>query len=1423
VSASAANLSINGYTGTITQSAQLTLTGTINMSSGKLLQGAPLLISGTFNLSGGTFVGSSGILTIDVNGSLNLTGGSFTSTDGRLEIAGNFNESGGTFNPNQGEIMLNSTTGTGSPGFGGTTFYDLIINDGLAAYWKLDEASGTSAADSSGYYQTGTLQGSPTWATSSLPSLSFADPSGVTLNGTSQYIDDATPATTTNVAFTACAWAKFSALSGADTLVSETGTNSSAFILRRDSGGKFAFLMTGSDVASPTTYQTLGTTTAVTGTWYHVCGVYNGTTGTLYVNGSAEGTPVTVSNKWLAAGHTYIGADKWAGATADFAPVTIDEVRIYKRVLSAADISRLAAGNQPTGSISTQSPTGGLIVTHDLVIASGTLDTGTDPISVGGSWWNYGGVFTGTGAVSFTGTGTGNFIRASGQPFNPINVTGTGTWTLADALAGSSMTISAGTLAAGANSISVSGNWSNSGTFTGTGTVTLTGTSSAGTLKSGGSSFGALAVSGVSGTYTLQDALAVSGNLSVASGSLTSGSFPVQVGGNVIVNDDVSNGGDPTLVGYWPLDETASPAADSSANGNDLTWTGSPTSATSVPPAITFTDTHSLSMSGTTQYLATSSTLASFAALRPTTVTLSAWYKAKSVDTNGGELISGSNTYGLRITTAGVQVMKRITDNTSTADWIEYRVPEANVLDGNWHQVVGIITTGASGQMSVYFDGVIASGNYWVNGSGGASQLSPSTSPTDSAAALAAIDWDANTETFGLVIGTNPSTTGYHFGGGGSCASQACAIDDVRVYSRALTSAQVAALVHGNQPGGGGGVLSLSGSTTVSGSVSVQSTGTLTLGSGATLALGTATAAGALTLDGTLNSTAGTIKAVSASFPYAFTVGSTASAAPALNVNGLTVKNTDSNGMWINANTSAVTTFTQFDKVAFSNGTSGATTALLNVNASSLYLSSNGCTFDGSTKYAVKLTSTASSGTGPRLLFGNATCATNDASGLCDPVEKLDNDGNNDGVVSPLTGGIVQFIRAAQSDTDGTLVGFPTSAFDWNTFTYYSTYVTFHDGASGSDVIYVRDEAGNPLYSWTDPNLINSTNETIVGTPQWITVGSTHYLYVGINGAAANTGGVYRLVDSGTGTTSGTLTRDTSWPTSGATAGTGYFSCGCTITSALSVDKSNVYWAGTNGAQKLFGITQAAGVAIKAGWPVTTPANVTTSAPTLVTSGTTSLYLATTSTLATLNFATLAWTQDTPVGIGTVNGRLNYGTSLLAATNGTSRLYAGDASGKMWAVNPSSFSGTNSLWSYDASSALSDSSYDARTDTIQFGTSAGKLVALNAGPHTTVNTSYPYSLTSDPISSAPLYFNGVLVVGTTKGNLYFLDRNTGSTTAPNGVAVIKQVSFGPDQSISTIGFDPNYYRYMVATSSSGAKDGRLYYFDLVSDPTSSIQ
>ncbi len=578
--------------------------------------------------------------------------------------------------------------------------------------------------------------------------------------------------------------------------------------------------------------------------------------------------------------------------------------------------------------------------------------------------------------------------------------------------------------------------------------------------------------------------ITLTGNLTIAAGAFAAGTATISVGGNVSVTNSVTSS-DPTLVGYWAFDDTPNHTADSSVSGNALTWTGTPTyPSTSLPP-VTFTDSYDASFTGTQS--AATSVLSGNPELTPATVTVSAWYKAKSIDTTASEVVSGSNSYGLRLTSTGLTVMKRIACNsTPTADWIEYRVPFSNFLDGNWHEIVGVIETGTGGGMTAYLDGVVATGTYWVNGSGGAQQLDTTTTPTAAAAAAAAIDWvtgTCSTESYGLVIGNNPSTTGYRFGAGAGCSTAGtCAIDDVRVYNRALSAADVIALSHGNQPVSSSGVLSLSGSLTVSGSATISSTGTLTLASGSTLAIGTASAAGSLTVDGTLNSTGGTIKAVAAAHPYAFQVGSAAAAAPALNINGLTVQNTDSNGMWINANTGAVTTFTEFDKVAFSGGTG---TQLLQIYAPTLYLSSNGCTFDGSTTYAVKLTGNGTgSGAGPRALFGNATCATNDSSGLCATSEKSDDDTDNNGVADhPTTNGaVVQFVRGVEGDTDGTLVGFPTAAFDWNSFTYYSTYVVFHDASSGSDVIYVRDESGNPLYSWTNP----TADETITGTPQWI-------------------------------------------------------------------------------------------------------------------------------------------------------------------------------------------------------------------------------------------------------------------------------------------------------------------------------------------------
>jgi hypothetical protein len=601
-----------------------------------------------------------------------------------------------------------------------------------------------------------------------------------------------------------------------------------------------------------------------------------------------------------------------------------------------------------------------------------------------------------------------------------------------------------------------------------------------------------------------------------------------------------------------------------------------------------------------------------------------------------------------------------------------------------------------------------------------------------------------------------------------------------------------------------------SNAITVTNGVTVQTSGTLTLGSGGSLAVGTK-----LTMDGTLSSTGGTIKARSGS--YTFEVGSTAGATPALNVNGLTVQNVDSNGMMVNGipggadgtATGASTTFTRFDKVAFGSGTG---THFLHLFASSLYLSSNGCTFDGSASHAVALT--ASAGMSPRAIFGNATCATNNpATGLCATSEKLDDDSNNDGVPDATTGAVVQFIRSVEDDTAGSVIGFPTAAFNWNTFTYYSTYAAFHDASGGTaDTVYVRDGSGNPLYSWTVP----TAAENINGTPEWLTntVGgvTTHYLYVATNGASAGTGKIYRLVDSGTGTTSGTLTLDVGWTTNPV-------SCGCTIATPLVADNTNLYWGSTTSGKNFFTMGQSSGASSLSSIMISTAA-VTSAALSIQTlSGTSYSFLGLVGNLLRVNTFTQTTTAaNSSLGSHSVVGRIIVGTNI----TGVSRVYAGDDGGTMWAIDPTTnFTHTGGLWSYVtmnasvADSIKSSPYYDYATDTIQYGTQAGQIVVLDSAGATP--TGYPYTPSGgsgDPITAAPLFRAGILVVGSTGGKLYFIDRKTVSGGTPK---LLAEYYFGPSQSLSGVAFDPNSNRYMVTTGST--TDGHLYYFDNITDPT----
>lgn len=73
------------------------------------------------------------------------------------------------------------------------SLYAEILSDAPEAFWKLDETSGTSAADASGNGHTGTYVNSPTL---NQASLNVTDPAekSVSFNGSSQYVDCGTHA-----------------------------------------------------------------------------------------------------------------------------------------------------------------------------------------------------------------------------------------------------------------------------------------------------------------------------------------------------------------------------------------------------------------------------------------------------------------------------------------------------------------------------------------------------------------------------------------------------------------------------------------------------------------------------------------------------------------------------------------------------------------------------------------------------------------------------------------------------------------------------------------------------------------------------------------------------------------------------------------------------------------------------------------------------------------------------------------------------------------------------------------------------------------------------------------------------------------------------------------------------------------------------
>jgi hypothetical protein len=199
------------------------------------------------------------------------------------------------------------------------------------ATWTFDEGSGTVARDGTAGGHDLDLANDPEWVAGQAGSA-------VQYDGTDQYAQTAGPVVDTAGNFSVSAWVRLDSTGRFATAVSQDGSTTSGFYLQYSvADNRFAFA-TGEGRA-------LSDNPPITGRWYHLVGVHDANAGTytLYVDGARQATVWHQATGDLAPGRLAVGRAFSGGRNADFWPGTIDEVHVWNRALTAAEVAQLHA------------------------------------------------------------------------------------------------------------------------------------------------------------------------------------------------------------------------------------------------------------------------------------------------------------------------------------------------------------------------------------------------------------------------------------------------------------------------------------------------------------------------------------------------------------------------------------------------------------------------------------------------------------------------------------------------------------------------------------------------------------------------------------------------------------------------------------------------------------------------------------------------------------------------------------------------------------------------------------------------------------------------------------------------------------------------------------------------------------------------
>lgn len=207
----------------------------------------------------------------------------------------------------------------------------------LVGLWTLDEGTGTTANDTSGNSNTGTLTNSPTWVKGyiGLYGVKF-------VSASNEYIAVASSSSLIlpSGGGTIMAWVNY------------TGSAPTARDIINQQGSTFSLTDNGSSKFRCRCYDGVnndadGTTTIVAGVWYHVAGTYDGSNVRLYVQGVQEGSHASGAASYGGSATTTFGAQNGGGGRQ--LDATLDDIRIYSTALSAAQVHSIYLDQQQIG------------------------------------------------------------------------------------------------------------------------------------------------------------------------------------------------------------------------------------------------------------------------------------------------------------------------------------------------------------------------------------------------------------------------------------------------------------------------------------------------------------------------------------------------------------------------------------------------------------------------------------------------------------------------------------------------------------------------------------------------------------------------------------------------------------------------------------------------------------------------------------------------------------------------------------------------------------------------------------------------------------------------------------------------------------------------------------------------------------------